>query len=64
MGTSPSTQEEPLELSSSKDEVQQWVDKKSEEGDDIFSMSDFDFMPIGTELIGDKIRDTSTSELQ
>ena len=64
MGTSPSTQAKPLELSSSEDEVQQWVDEQSEEGDDVFSMSNFDFMPIGTELIGDKIRDTSIGELQ
>ena len=41
-----------------------WVDEKSEEGDDIFSMLDFDFMPIGTKLIGDKIRDTPTGEPQ
>ena len=64
MGTSPSTKEKPLELSSSKDEVQQWVDEQSEEGDDIFSMLDFDFMPMGIELIGDKIKDNPTGECQ
>ena len=41
-----------------------WVDEKSEEGDDVFSMLDFDFIPIGIELIGDNIRDTSIGELQ
>ena len=64
MGTPPSTQAEPLELSSLKDEVKQWVDEQSEEGDDIFKMSNFDFMPMGIELYGDKIQDTSTSEPQ
>ena len=63
-GTSPSTQGEPLEVSSSKDEVQQWVDGQSEEGNAIFKMSDFDFMPVGTELVGDKIRDTPIGESQ
>ena len=27
-------------------------------------MSDFDFMPIGTKLVGEKIRDTPTNEPQ
>lgn len=34
------------------------------EGDDVFKMLDFDFMPIGMELVGDKIRDTPIGELQ
>ena len=37
---------------------------QSEEGDDVFSMTDFNFMHVGIELIGDKIKDTHTSELQ
>ena len=64
MGTSPSTQAENLEVSSSEDEVQQWVDEQSEEGDDIFKMLDFDFMPMGIDLVGDKIKDTSIGEPQ
>lgn len=62
IGTSPSTLVGPLEVSSSKDEVHKWVDEQSQEGDDISRMSDFDFMLIGTMLIGDKIVDTPTSE--
>ena len=52
MSTLPSIQAEPLELSSLEDEVQQWVDEKSEEGDDIFKMLDFDCMLVGIELVG------------
>ena len=64
MRTSPSTQEEPLQLSSSEDELQQWVDEQSEEGNDILKMSNFVFMLMGIELVEDKIRDTPTGELQ
>ena len=53
-----------MEVFSSEDEVKQWVDEKSEEGDATFTMLDFDFMPIVIELIGDKIRDTPIGELQ
>ena len=60
----PSTPEEPQEVSSSKDEVQQWVNDQDMKGDDVFKMSYFDFMLMGTELVGDKIRDTPTSEPQ
>ena len=49
----PSTQSKPVELSSLEDEVQRWVDEQSEQGEDVFSIADF--MPVGTELVGDKI---------
>lgn len=64
MGISPFDPAGPLEVSSSEDEVQQWVDEQSEEGDDIFKMSDFDFMPMGTKLIEGKIVNIHTSESQ
>ena len=51
----PSTPEEPLEITTLKDEVQQWVDEQDVGGDDVFKMSNFDFIPIGMKLIGDKI---------
>lgn len=63
MGTLPSTQEEPSEVSSLEDKVQQWVDEQSEESEDIFKMLDFDFMPMGTKLAGDKIKDTPIRRL-
>ena len=44
--------------------MQQWIDEQDAKGTDIFKMSDFDFMPIRIELIGDKIRDTPTNEPQ
>ena len=62
--TLPPTQVEPLELSSSKDEVQQWVNEKREGSDDVFSMIYFDFMLVGTNFVEDKIRDTPIGELQ
>ena len=40
------------------------MDEQSEEGSDIFKISDFNFMPMGTELVGDKIRDTATGKPQ
>ena len=49
----PSTQSRPGEISSSEDKVQRWVDEKSEQGKDVFLIADF--MPVGTELVGDKI---------
>ena len=58
----PSTQSRPVELSSSEDEVQQWVDEQGEQGGDVFSIADF--MPVGTELVGDRIRDTPVVEPQ
>ena len=64
MVTLPSTQVEPLELSSLEDEVQQCVNEKKGGSDDVFSMMDFDFMPVGIELVGDKIRDTPIGKLQ
>ncbi len=33
-------------------------------GDDVLSIQDFDFMHVGIELVGDKIRDTPIGELQ
>ena len=40
------------------------MEQLSKEGNDVLSMSYFDFIPIGTKLIGDKIRDTPKGELQ
>ena len=62
MTTPPPTLVEPIELSSSEDEVQWWVSEQREQGEDVFSI--VDFMPVGTELVGDKIRDTPTWEPQ
>lgn len=44
--------------------MQQWIDEQEGEGTDVFQMSDFDFMPIGTKLVGEKIRDTPTNQPQ
>jgi hypothetical protein len=44
--------------------VQQWVDEQGEEGDDMFKMSNFDFMLIGTKLIGGRIVNIYTSQSQ
>ena len=64
MGTLPSTQMKPLEVSCLEDEAPQWLDEQSEEGDDIFKMSDFYFMLMGIELVRDKIMDTPIGEPQ
>ena len=32
------------------------------EGADVFNLLKFDFMPVGTKMVGEKIRDTPTSE--
>ena len=61
--TTPSTQSRLIELSSSKDEVQRWVNEQREKGQDIVSILDFDFMHIGIELVGGKIMDTPIGEL-
>ena len=62
--TPPPTQAKMVELSSLEDKVQQWVNEQRELGDDVLSIPDFDFMPMGTELDGDKIRDTPIGEFQ
>ena len=40
------------------------MDEHDVEGDDVFKMSYFDFMPMGTKLVGDKIKDTPIGEPQ
>ena len=62
MSNPPPTQEKLVELSSLEDEVQRWVNEQSEQGEDVFSIADF--MPVGTELVGDKIQDTPVVEPQ
>ena len=64
MSTLPPTQVEPIELSSLKDEVQQWVNEKREQGEHVLSILNFDFMPMGIELDGDKIKDTPIGQPQ
>jgi hypothetical protein len=62
--TLPLIPDQPIQATTSEDEMQQWIDEKDVEGTDVFQMSDFDFMPIGTKLVGDKIRDTPTNQPQ
>jgi hypothetical protein len=38
------------------------IDEKEYQGGDVFKMLDFDFMPIGTELVCEKIRDTPKNQ--
>ena len=64
IGTSPSIPAGPLEVSSLEDKVQKWVNDQSEEGDDIFKMLDFNFMHVGTKLIGGKIVNIYRGESQ
>ena len=42
---SPFIPRQPIEVTTSKDEKQQWMDEQEEQGIDIFNISDFDFMP-------------------
>ena len=56
--------EEPLQTTTFEEKMQQWIDKKDIERTGIFKMSDFNFMPVGIELVGDKIRDTLTNQPQ
>ena len=46
MTTPLSIPDEPIQTTTSKDEMQQWIDEQYVEGTDIFQMSYFDFMPI------------------
>ena len=64
MSTPPPTQEELVELSSLEDEVQRWVNEQRGQGEDVLSILDFDFMPVGIELVGNNIRDTTIGEPQ
>ena len=64
MITSPSIPNELLQTTTSEDEMQQWIDEKYVEGTNVFRMSYFYFMPMGTELVREKIRDMPTNEPQ
>ena len=44
--------------------MQKWIDEQYVEGTNVFQMSYFDFMPMGTKLVSDKIRDTPTNQPQ
>ena len=44
--------------------MQQWIDEQDVEGIDVFKISNFDFMLVGTKLVGDNIQDTPTNEPQ
>ena len=45
-----------------EDELQYWIDKQEDQGVDVFKMLDFDFMPLGTKLVGNQIRDIPTNQ--
>lgn len=60
----PSILYEPLQTTTLEDEMQQWIDEQYVEGTNVFKMSYFDFMPMGTELVGDEIRDMPTTQPQ
>ena len=44
--------------------MQQWIDEHDVEGTNVFQMSDFDFMLVGTKLVKDKIRNTLANQPQ
>ena len=52
-----------IQFTTLEDELQKWIDKQDDQGVDVFKMLDFDFTPIVTILIGEKIRDTSKNQL-
>jgi len=62
--TLPPIPKQPIQTTTSEDEMQQWIDEQDVEGNDVFKMSDFYFMPFGTKLVGDKIRDTLNNQPQ
>ena len=60
--TPPSTPKESIHVSRLEDEQQQWITDMEGQETDVFDLFDFDFMPVGTEMVGEKIRDTPMSE--
>lgn len=58
----PSIPTQPIQVTTSDYELQQWIEEKENKGNDEFNMSYFDFMPVGTELVGDKIKDTPKNQ--
>ena len=53
--TQSSTPREPIQVETSEDEQQQWVEKMEGEGADVFDVSYFDFILVGTETVGERI---------
>ena len=49
-------------MSTSEDEQQGWIDDMEGQEIDVFDLSNFDFMLVGTNMVGEKIRDTPVSE--
>ena len=64
MVTTPSIPNEPMQTTISEDEMQKQIDEKYMERSSVFQMLDFGFMPMGTKLVGEKIRDMPTNQHQ
>lgn len=62
MVTPPSTPKDPIQVSTSEDEQHNWIMEMESEGIDIFDLLEFDFIPLGTKMVGEKIQDTPMSE--
>lgn len=58
----PSIPRQPIEVKTSKDKQQQWMDEQEGHEIDIFNMFDFDFMLVQTKMVGDKIWDMLTNQ--
>ena len=60
--TPPSDPKELIQVTTSKDEKQQWITDMEGHQTDVFDLLNFDFMPVGTKMVGEKIQDTLTSQ--
>lgn len=59
---SPSTPREPIQVEYLEYEQQKWIADMEGEGTYVFDLLDFDFIVVGTKMVGEKIRDTPMSE--
>ena len=57
----PSTPKEIIQVITSEDEKKQWIVDMEGQETNVFDLSNFNFMPINTEMVGENIYDTPTS---
>ena len=60
----PPILEDPLQITTSEDEMQKWIDEKYVQHINVYKILYFKFILVGTKVVGDKIRDTPTNESQ
>lgn len=60
--THTSSLRDPIQVSTLEYDLQKWIVEMKSKGTYVFNLSKFNFMQVGTEMVGENIKDTPTSE--